>query len=134
MGLCCSCNIFPKIQKNLGPSFSFILLSSLDLFDFCSRLAFMLAMFHGIILIFPCHRKCFRLLSWESSYLHTHHCGKEQNIKSESNVFGLRCIFYFSVAVLRSRRNVCLYVFHCCGEGIAKLPDGCIFFFRFPPF
>ena len=38
----------PKIQKNLGPPFYFVLLSSLVLFDFCSRFVFMLAMFHGL--------------------------------------------------------------------------------------
>ena len=43
----------PKIQKNLGPSFYFVLLSSLALFDFCSRFAFMPAMFHGLYWFCP---------------------------------------------------------------------------------
>ena len=39
---------FPKIQNFLGPSFYFFLLSSLVLFDVCTRITFMPAMFYGL--------------------------------------------------------------------------------------
>ena len=93
---CCSCNDFPKFKKKLGPSFDSFFCSVFG-FAWCLRKDYFYAgdvlMFE---LIFPLYQKCFGLLSRESSHLRAHHFGKEQDITSDSNVIGLRCVFFVS--------------------------------------
>ena len=93
---CCSCNIFPKFKKIWDPPlihfaelFGFAWCLHKDYFDASNVLMFEL--------ILPCHREYFGFLSRESSHLRARRCGKERDIKSESSVFGLRCIFYIDV-------------------------------------
>ena len=85
---------FPKIQNFLGPSFNSF--CSAFGFAWCLRKDYFYAsddlMFE---LIFPFHRKCFGLLSRESSHLRAHRCGEVTRSRVRSKIYFLRCFCLF---------------------------------------
>ena len=57
----------PKIQNFLGPSLLFRFAQPLGFVLFLLKICFYASNVSRIVLILPCHRKCFRLLSRECS-------------------------------------------------------------------
>ena len=62
---CCSCNIFPKFKIFWDPPFISFLLSSLVLFDVCSRHTFMPMLFYGLYWLFALPSEVFETIESE---------------------------------------------------------------------
>ena len=82
-------------------------------------------------LIFPCHQKCFGLLSRESSHLRARCSGEATRSRVQFKIYFLWCVLFVSLIrqLLEYRQSICLYVFHHCRGDTAKLLEDCINFF-----